>query len=106
MAFGLFGRYIVSTGAMPGVQQMEKEWNMDDDLFEYSTTLNGGIVQVYIDLSAPAYMDRLDSVYFECTDVTSILDQNTLTALSMEAERAISGDLPDENLPRMGQFSR
>lgn len=79
---------------------------MNDDLHEYSTTLNGGIVQVYIDLSAPAYMDRLDSVYFECTDITSILDKNTLTALSMEAERAISGDLPDENLPRMGQFSR
>lgn len=79
---------------------------MTDNLHEYTTTLNGAIVQVYIDLSLPAYMERLDSVYFDCTDVTPILDQNTLTALSMEAERAISGDLPEENLPRMGQFSR
>lgn len=78
----------------------------NDSLHEYTTTLNGGIVQVYIDLSLPAYLDRLDSVYFETVDITSILDKNTLTALSMEAERAISGDLPDENLPRMGQFSR
>jgi hypothetical protein len=32
------------------------------------------------------------AVWFEDTDVTSILDKQTLTALSMEAERAYSGD--------------
>jgi hypothetical protein len=72
----------------------------------YTTTLNGGIVTVHIDTSRPSYMNRLDSVWFEETDITSILDQNTLTALDMEAERALSGDLPSENLPSMGQFSR
>ena len=72
----------------------------------YTTTLNGGIVTVYIDTSRPSYMNRLDSVWFEETDITSILDKNTLTALDMEAERALSGDLPSENLPSMGQFSR
>lgn len=65
---------------------------VNETLFEYSTTLNGGIVQVYIDLSMPSYMDRLDSVYFECVNVTSLFDKNTLTALSMEAEEAYSGD--------------
>jgi hypothetical protein len=59
---------------------------------EYSTTLNGGIVTVTLDLSIPSYLDRLVSVYFDCTDVTAILDKNTLTALSMEAEHAYSGD--------------
>jgi hypothetical protein len=58
---------------------------------EYQTTLNGGIVTVVIDLDMPSYLDRLTAVYFDCTDVTSILDKNTLTALSMEAERAYSG---------------
>ena len=59
---------------------------------EYTTTLNGGIVIVILDLSAPSYVDRLIAVYHDCTDVTSILDKNTLTALSMEAEHALSGD--------------
>jgi hypothetical protein len=62
---------------------------------EYTTTLNGGIVIVTLDLSIPSYLDRLVSVYFDCTDVTSILDKNTLTALSMEAERAYSGDIKE-----------
>ena len=75
-------------------------------MHEYTTTLNGGIVTVYIDTDRPSYMNRLDSVWFEGVDITSILDQNTLTALDMEAERALSGDLPSENLPSMGQFSR
>lgn len=79
---------------------------VNDTLFEYTTTLNGGIVQVYIDLSLPSYLERLDSVYFEGLEITSILDKNTLNALSMEAEHSISGDLPRENLPSMGQFSR
>ena len=55
---------------------------VNDNLHEYTTTLNGAIVQVYIDLSLPAYMERLDSVYFDCTDVTPILDQNTLAAIA------------------------
>jgi hypothetical protein len=73
---------------------------------EYTTTLNGGIVTVELDLSIPSYMPRLVAVWFEETDISSILDQNTITALDMEAERAYSGDLPSENLPSMGQFSR
>ncbi len=60
---------------------------------EYQTTLNGGIVTVVLDLEIPSYLDRLIAVYFDCTDVTSILDKQTLTALSMEAERAYSGDI-------------
>jgi hypothetical protein len=65
---------------------------MTDTLHQYSTTLNGGIVTVEIDLSIPSYLDRLTAVWFEDTDVTSILDPQTLAALSMEAERAYSGD--------------
>lgn len=65
---------------------------MQDTLHDYQTTLNGGIVTVVLDLSIPSYLDRLVSVYFESVDVTSILDKNTLTALSMEAEHAYSGD--------------
>jgi hypothetical protein len=60
---------------------------------EYTTTLNGGIVTVVLDLDIPSYLDRLISVNFDCTDITSILDKQTLTALSMEAERAYSGDI-------------
>ena len=66
---------------------------MKDYQHEYTTTLNGGAVTVVLDLEIPSYLDRLTAVYFECTDVTSILDKNTLTALSMEAERAYSGDI-------------
>ena len=73
---------------------------------QYTTTLNGGIVTVELDLSIPSYMPRLVAVWFDETDIFSILDQNTITALDMEAERALSGDLPSENLPSMGQFSR
>jgi hypothetical protein len=79
---------------------------MQDTLHHYSTTLNGGIVTVELDLSIPSYMPRLVAVWFEETDILSILDQSTITALDMEAERALSGDLPSENLPSMGQFSR
>jgi len=65
---------------------------MQDTLHDYQTTLNGGIVTVVLDLSIPSYLDRLVSVCFEDVDVSEILDKNTLTALSMEAERAYSGD--------------
>lgn len=72
---------------------------VNDTLFEYNATLNSGTVQVYIDLSAPSYIDRLDSVWFECVNITCLLDKNTLTALSMEAETAYSGDTFDEFNP-------
>ena len=61
----------------------------------YQTTLNGGIVTVELDLTIPSYLDRLVSVYFDGVDITSILDQNTLTSLDMEAERAYSGDIKE-----------
>ena len=60
-------------------------------MHEYETTLNGGIVTVYIDTSMPSYLERLDSVWFEGVNVTSILDQHTVNSLSIEAERAYSG---------------
>ena len=63
------------------------------DTHEYTTTLNGGIVTVELDVSMPSYMNRLVAVWFEDTDVTSILDKNTINALDMEAERAYSGDI-------------
>ena len=66
---------------------------MTDSLHHYSTTLNGGVITVEIDLSIPSYLDRLTAVWFEDTDVSDILDKNTLTALSMEAEQAYSGDI-------------
>lgn len=63
---------------------------------EYMTTLNGGVVTVELNLDLPSYMDRLHAVYFDGVDVLPILDQNTQTALSMEAESAYFGDkLPD-----------
>ena len=66
---------------------------MQDYTHCYQTMLNGGVVTVELDLSIPSYLDRLTAVWFEDTDVTSILDKQTLTALSMEAERAYSGDI-------------
>lgn len=72
----------------------------------YTTTLNGGIVEVELDLSISSYMPRLVAVWFDDVNVYDILDKATITALDMEAERALSGDLPSENLPSMGQFSR
>lgn len=64
-------------------------------MHEYMTTLNGGIVTVELDLSIPSYMNRLIAVWFDGTDITSILDKNTITALDMEAERAYSGDIKE-----------
>lgn len=60
-------------------------------MHEYETTLNGAIVTVYLNTGIASYLSRLDSVWFEGVDVTSILDKNTLTSLDMEAERAYSG---------------
>jgi len=66
---------------------------LDQDLHEYTTTLNSGAVQVYLNISLPSWVERLDSVWFDGANVTSILDQQILQALSMEAERAYSGDI-------------
>jgi len=60
-------------------------------MHEYTTTLNGEIVEVWIDTSMPSYMDRLNSVWYEGVNVTNLLDKNTLSALDMEAEQAFSG---------------
>jgi hypothetical protein len=60
---------------------------------EYQTTLNGGIVTVVLNLDCPSWLDRLMAVYFDGVDVSGILDKQTLTALSMEAENAYSGDI-------------
>ncbi len=60
-------------------------------MHEYETTLNGAIVTVHLNTGIASYLSRLDSVWFEGVNVTSILDKNTLTALDMEAERAYSG---------------
>jgi hypothetical protein len=69
--------------------------------------LNGGVVTVELDISLPSYLNRLVAVWFEDTDITSILDKNTLTALDMEAERAYSGDNvgnfnPERDAHRLG----
>lgn len=66
---------------------------LDQDLHEYTTTLNSGTVQVYLNISMPSWTERLDSVWYEGANVTSILDAQTLQALSMEAEHAYSGDI-------------
>lgn len=65
---------------------------MTDSIHRYATLLNGGIIDVELDISIPSHLDRLTAVWFDGVDVSSILDKQTLTALSMEAERAYSGD--------------
>lgn len=72
---------------------------MLDTTHLYQTMLNGGIVTVELDLAIPSYLNRLVAVWFEDTDITSILDKNTITALDMEAERAYSGDCSDDLNP-------
>lgn len=64
---------------------------MLDTTHNYQTTLNGGVITVELDLSIPSYLPRLVAVWFEDTDILPILDDNTITALDMEAERAYSG---------------
>lgn len=66
-----------------------------DNLHSYTTTHNGAIVEVYLDLGLPGYAERLDSVWYEGVDVTPLLDPATLNALSMEAEHALSGDITE-----------
>ena len=81
--------------AKPWTLQLTKpeRQHMKDTIHQYSTTLNGGIVTVDLDLSIPSYLPRLVAVWFEDTDILPILDDSTITALDMEAERAYSGDI-------------
>ena len=65
---------------------------MEQNLHQYTTTFQGAIVDVWLDLDRPFYVDRLDSVWYEGVDVTALLTKETLSALSMEAESAYSGD--------------
>jgi hypothetical protein len=80
---------------------------MTDTIHRYATLLNGGIIDVELDLTIPSYLDRLTAVWFDGVDIVSILDKQTLTALSMEAERAYSGDNvgsfnPERDAHRLG----
>jgi len=75
---------------------------MQDYQHEYITTLNGAAVTVVIDVTW--YQDdddkagqwqanfKLDSVWFDCTNVLPILDVQTQMELEMEATRAIQDD--------------
>ena len=63
------------------------------DTHEYTTTLNGAIVTVELDITIPSYLNRLVAVWFDGVDITPVLDKQTITALDMEAERAYSGDI-------------
>lgn len=80
---------------------------MQDYKHEYTTTLNGGVITVVIDVTWERDDEgfweasfSLDSVLFDEVDVLPILDQNTQTALEMEAENAIRGDAGDFNPAR------
>lgn len=65
--------------------------------FEYETTLNGGVVSVYLkvttedDECGTRELVDLDSVFFDCTNVTAILSKEQLSELEMEAEAAFYG---------------
>jgi hypothetical protein len=64
--------------------------------FEYSTTLNGGVITVVmnieeiIDEDGTDFVTSLDAVYYDCTDVTGILSKEQLIALEMEAQAGMS----------------
>lgn len=61
--------------------------------FHYQTTLNGGIVDVYLEVEKDDEGDhqiKFDGVFHECTEVTSILSQQDIDALIMEAEAGLS----------------
>ncbi|CAB5223024.1 hypothetical protein UFOVP378_45 [uncultured Caudovirales phage] len=59
--------------------------------FEYNTTLNGGVVTVVLNIEEILDEDGIDwttsfqAVYFDCTDVTSILSKEQLNELEMAA---------------------
>lgn len=72
---------------------------MQDFEHEYETTLNGGVVTVYVQVTYEQDDDNswsasfeLTGVYFEGVDVTSIIDKNTQNALEMEVIHALAGD--------------
>ena len=56
--------------------------------FEYTTTLNGGIVSVYLNVTEDDgnFYPSFDSVWFECVNITSILSKEQIADLEMEAE--------------------
>lgn len=60
--------------------------------FEYTTTLNGGIVSVYLNVTedndecGTHYITEFDSVFFECVNITSILSKEQIAELEIEAE--------------------
>lgn len=62
--------------------------------FDYDTTLNGGVVTVVLNVTELLdeygidYSRSLKSVYFDCTEVTSILSEQQLSELEMEADAA------------------
>jgi hypothetical protein len=63
--------------------------------FEYSTTLNGGIVTVVLNIEEVCdedgidYFTSLQAVYHDCTDVTGILSKQQLNELEMEAQSVL-----------------
>lgn len=61
--------------------------------FDYDTTLNGSPVTVVLAVRYTWAEDfpsiYLDSVWFDGANVMPILDQNTLSALEMEAESVL-----------------
>jgi len=59
--------------------------------FEYTTTLNGGIVSVWLDLTKDddgSLIPSFNGVFFECMDITPILSKEQISELEMEAEAA------------------
>ena len=64
--------------------------------FEYSTTLNGGVITVVLNVEEILDEDGIDwatsfqTVYFDCTDVTGILSKEQINELEMEAQAGFS----------------
>jgi hypothetical protein len=64
--------------------------------FEYSTTLNGSVITVVlnieetIDEDGTDWVTGLSAVYYDCTDVTGILSKEQINELEMEAQAGFS----------------
>jgi hypothetical protein len=64
--------------------------------FEYSTTLNGGVITVVLNIEEILDEDGIDwttsfqAVYYDCTDVTGILSKEQINELEMEAQAGFS----------------
>jgi hypothetical protein len=64
--------------------------------FEYSTTLNGGVITVVLNVEEILDEDGIDwttsfkAVYYDCTDVTGILSKEQINELKMEAQAGFS----------------